>query len=227
MNRLVLFILVTALVAAGSVTPTTAQTPLDVRVIPRAGVMTPAGWLYEYYAHFGVDPVEWTETAILRAPVVGLGVEVELPGTGVWLRGEAIRSIDAVSSMTHVVLREASGFDPPRVEETPYRVATSVTTLTLDLALPTQLEIGPVQPYVTAGVGGKWYGFDTDPFQELEVDVILPQPGFVGVVNVGGGAVVRLFGLDIDVQVRDAISMYWDRQQHDVMTLIGVAWDVL
>ena len=227
MNRLVPLILAAAIVAAGTPGPTAAQAPVDVRVIPRAGVMTPAGWLYEYYAHFGVDPVEWTETAILRAPVVGLGVEVELPGTGVWLRGEVLRSIDAISSMNHVVLREASGFDPPRVEETPYRVATSVTTLTFDLALPTRLRIGPVQPYVTAGAGGKWYGFDTDPFQELEVDVILPQSGFVGVVNVGGGAVVRLLGLDFDLQVRDAISMYWERQQHDVMTLIGVAWKIL
>jgi hypothetical protein len=226
MNRLVPFILATALAAAGAAAPVAAQTPLDVRVIPRAGVLTPAGWFYVQYTGFLVDPVEWTEAAILRAPVLGLAVEVEVPGTDVWLRGEALRSVDAITSVVHAVRRGTSGFDPPRVDRTPYRVATTMTTATVDLALPTRLRIGPVQPYVTAGIGGKWYGFDTGPFQELEVEVILPQPGFVGVVNVGGGAVVRLLGLDLDVQVRDAISMYWNQQQHDVMTLIGIAWDV-
>jgi hypothetical protein len=223
MKRLLPCILAAALAAPVGAA---AQVDLDVRVIPRAGAMTPAGWFYVQYTGFFVDPIEWTEASILRAPVAGLAVELDLPGSGLWVRGEALRSIDAITAMTHAVRREASGFDPPRVEKTPYRVATSVTTATLDLALPTRLRLGPVQPYVTAGVGGKWYGFDTDPFQTLDVNLILPQSGFVAVLNLGAGAVVELPWLTLDLQVRDAISEYWDLQQNDVMFLAGVSWQL-
>lgn len=209
--------------------PVAAAAQLDValRVTPRVGVMTPADWLYEEFAHFGTDPFEWTEAAILRAPVVGLAVEAEVPGTGLWVRGELLRTIDAITSMTHAVLLGTSGFDPPRVVRTPYRVATTLTTATIDLAFPTRLTLGPVQPYVTAGVGGKWYGFDTDPYTDLRGTVVLPQSGMVPVLNVGGGATAQLPGFTVDVQVRDALSQYWTRLQHDVMFLAGVRVDLL
>ncbi len=226
MNRFVPCILAAALAVPVGAVAQTDLSDVELRVIPRAGVMTPAGWFYVQYTGFFVDPMEWTEASILRAPLVGLAAELELPGTGVWIRGEALRSIDAITAMTHSVRRAASGFDPPRIEKTSYRVATSVTTATLDIALPTRLRVGPVQPYVTGGLGGKWYGFDTDPFQTLDVNLILPQSGFVGVLNVGGGAVIELPWLTVDLQVRDAISEYWDRQQHDVMFLAGAAWQI-
>lgn len=221
-------VITAGLIAAGLAGPTTAaaQTGLDVRVTPRAGLLTPADWFYEEFSHFGTDPMEWTEAVILRAAVVGLAVEAEVPGAGIWVRGEALRTIDAITSMTHAVLFGTSGFDPPRVERTPYRVATTVTSATFDLAFPTRLALGPVQPYVTAGIGGKWYGFDTDPFLELQDRVVLPQPGVVAVLNVGAGATARLFGLTFDLQVRDALSEYWGRLQHDVMFLSGVTWNI-
>lgn len=203
-----------------------AQDGLMIRVTPRAGVMTPADWFYEEFRHFGLDPMEWTEAAILRAPVAGLAVEAEIPGTGLWIRGEVLRTFDAITSMTHAVLIPTNGFDPPRVERTPYRVATSVTTGTLDLALPTLLRIGPVQPYVTAGVGAKRYAFDTDPFLDLQDRVVLPQSGVVPMANVGAGATARVAGVTVDLQVRDALSEYWGRVQHDVMVLAGVTWQV-
>lgn len=204
-----------------------AQLPFDVRVTPRAGILTPADWFYEEFRHFGIAPVEWTEAAILQAPVVGLSVEAELPGTGLWIRGEVLRSLDAITSMTHAVLFEASGFDPPRVERTPYRVATAVTMGSLDLAFPTLFRLGPVQPYVTAGVGGKHYSFETDPFQDLADRVVLPQSGIVPMANVGVGAAARVLGLTVDIQVRDAVSYYWERMQHDVMVLAGLTWRIL
>lgn len=213
---------------AGFFGPATAasQDGLNIRVTPRAGVMTPADWFYEEFRHFGVDPVEWTEAAILRAPVVGLTAELELPGTGLWIRGEVLRTLDGITSMTHAVLFETNGFDPPRVERTPYRVATAITMGSVDLAFPTLFRIGPVQPYVTAGLGGKHYGFDVDPFVDLADRVVLPQPGTVLMANVGGGAVARVRGLTFDLQVRDALSRYWGRVQHDVMVLAGLSWQV-
>jgi hypothetical protein len=199
-----------------------AQDGWSLRVTPRAGLMTPADWFYEEFRHFGLDPMEWTEAAILRATVVGLALELELPGTGLWIRGEVVRTLDAITSMTHAVLFPAGGFDPPRVERTHYRVATAMTMGTLDLAFPTRFRVGNVQPYVTAGIGGKRYSFDTDPFQELAERVVLPQPGVVPMANVGAGAVVTVLGITIDVQARDALSRYWDRLQHDVMVLAGL-----
>ena len=203
-----------------------AQAGVDVRIIPRAGVMTPADWFYVEYSHFGNPPLEWTEASLDKAPVLGLGVEVELPGTGVWLRGELVRSIDARMTMTHAVLFEPMGFEPARTERTPYTVTTALTSGTLDVAFPTLFRIGPVQPYVTAGAGGTHYAFETERFQELAESVVLPQPGSVWAANVGAGATVRAAGLLFDLQVRDAISLYWDRTQHNVMVLGGLSWEV-
>lgn len=203
-----------------------AQSGLSIRVTPRAGVMTPADWFYEEFRHFGIDPMEWTEAAILRAPVVGLAAEVELPRTGLWIRGEVLRTLDAITSMTHAVLFETNGFDPPRVERTPYRVATALTMGSVNIALPTLVRIGPVQPYVMAGIGAKHYGFDIDPFIDLEDRVVLPRTGTVAMVNVGGGATARVMGLTFDLQVRDALSRYWGTVQHDVMVLAGLSWRV-
>lgn len=213
---------------AGSLLPAQAhaQTGLNIRVIPRAGVLTPADWFYEEFLHFGVDPVEWTEAAILRTGVVGLAVEVEVPGTGLWIRGELLRTTDAITSMTHGVLLETNGFDPPRVERTPYRVGTALTMGSIDVVFPTLFRVGPVQPYVTAGVGGKHYSFETDPFLDLSDRVVLPQSGTVAMLNAGAGGTVRIKGLTFDLQVRDALSRYWDRVQHDVMFLAGLSWQI-
>ena len=216
-------------VAVGLCVPTvsTAQVNLDLRITPRAGVMTPADYFYEQFPHFGSPPLEWTEAFIYEAAVIGLAAELEIGDSGLWIRGEVMQTLDAILSMTYAVLIETNGFEPPRVERTPYRVATALTIGSLDLALPTRFTLGPVQPYVTLGVGGKRYSFVTEPFEELTQDIVLPQPGVVGAANLGGGAVVRLFGTHLDVQVRDAMSYYWGRLQHDVMVFAGLTWTIL
>lgn len=210
-------------------TPASAQSmgdALEVRITPRVGALTPADWFYEEFLHFGVDPVEWTEAFIYEAPVLGLTVEARLGVPGLWIRGEVLRTVDAVTSMTHAVLREASGFDPPRVVRTPYRVATALTLGTLDLALPVRLTLGSVQPYVIAGVGAKRYDFDTDPFLHLQDRVVLPQPGVVPMANLGAGVTARVLGVAVDLQLKDAMSQYWGQLQHDVMLLAGATWRV-
>ena len=215
-----------ALAAALTPAVAAAQDDLDVRITPRVGAMTPVDWLYEQYLHFGLDPVEWTESSILQTPVVGVSLEVEVPGTAIWIRGELLRTFDAITAMTHSVLVETTGFEPPRVEKTPYRVATAVTMGALDLAFPTLFSVGPVQPYVVAGVGAKRYDFETDPFAPIQEDVVLPQSGVVPMLNLGAGATVRIRGITLDLQVKDAVSEYWDRAQHDMLFLAGVTWEV-
>ena len=210
-------------------TPAAAQSLLDdleIRIAPRVGAVTPADWFYEEFLHFGVDPVEWTEAFIYEAPILGLTVEARPGIPGLWIRGELLRTVGAVTSMTHAVLREASGFDPPQVVRTPYRVATALTVGTLDLALPLHFAPGPIQPYVTVGVGAKRYDFDTDPFLHLDDRVVLPQPGVVPMVNLGAGLTARVLGVSWELQLKDAMSRYWGRLQHDVMVLAGATWRV-
>ncbi len=202
-----------------------AQHPLDVRLTPRAGVLTPADWFYEEFRHFGVDPLEWTEAAILRAPLVGLTAEVEPRGSGLWLRGEVLTTLGAETSVTYAVLVPASLAGPARVDRFNYRVPTTLTMGSFDVGLPTafRLPFG-IQPYVTAGVGGKRYAFDNGEIAPYEAQIVLPQKGTVLMANLGAGATFRFLGVSADLLVRDAISHYWGKQQHDVMVLAGLAW---
>lgn len=203
-----------------------AQAGPHVRVIPRAGAVTPADWFYVEYKHYGTLPTEWTEASILQAPVVGLGVELEFPDAAVWVRGEVVRTVDARLKMTHVVQLQPSGFEPARQEKTFYRVDARVTSGTLDAAFPTVFRVGPVQPYVTAGLGATHYDFDTAPFTDLSDRVVLPQPGTVWAANLGVGAKIHVLGVALDLQIRDAVNRYWERTQHNVMWLGGVSWEL-
>ena len=56
------------------------------------------------------------------------------------------------------------------------------------------------------------------------VAIVLPQPGTVPYLTLGGGAVLDAGPVRLDLHFRDAISEYWDRQQHDVMVALGAAW---
>jgi hypothetical protein len=224
-------ILPAVLVAGYFVNPTVAaaQVDLDVRVIPRAGILTPADWFYEEFAHLGVDPLEWTEAAVLRSALVGLTAELELVDLGIWVRGEVLRTLGGETSVVNAYLIEASTAGPPQVVRTAYWVPTSLTIGTLDVGLPTALRLPwSVQPYITAGIGGKRYAFDLGVLENADDDLIPPEDGVTFVTNVGGGLTAPLTGrLGIDLLARDAMSHYWGKLQHDVMVLIGVSWQAL
>jgi hypothetical protein len=44
--------------------------------------------------------------------------------------------------------------------------------------------------------------------------------------NLGLGAKVRILGLTLDLQMRDTLSRYWKRTQHNVLWLGGVSWEL-
>ena len=215
-----LLIIAMAAALAGGVSPVPAQ--VVVRVAPRAALLTPADWFYEEYAHFGVQPLEWTRAAILRSAMAGAAVEVELPALGLWARAEVARTVGGRTWVEHAWLRPPVGFEPATVIRTWYHVPTSLTAATLELGLPTRLRLpAGIQPYITAGVGAKRYGFDTAGMGAAPENIILPQPGTRPSLSVGGGAVVDVGGVRLDLVVRDAISTYWDRLQHDVSVSLG------
>ncbi|MEJ2239900.1 MAG: hypothetical protein P8X82_16545, partial [Gemmatimonadales bacterium] len=69
--------------------------------------------------------------------------------------------------------------------------------------------------------GGKFYGFG-EPTSPNEVDATLPSDGFTWGVDLGGGFTLEAFGVHLDLQVRDAITRYWDKTQHDLLFTGGL-----
>lgn len=211
--------------AAAALAPVAAagQRAAEWRVMPRVGVMTPPDWFYVEFPSFGSGPFEWTEAALLASPVAGLAGEVALDGLGIWVRGEVIRTVGARTAVVHALLTPASQAGPGFVSRTRFDVPSSLTVGTIDVGLPTRLRLpGGVQPYVTAGVGGKRYAFDVTELEDRSERIVIPRDGTVPVINVGVGATVAIRGWSLDLLVRDAFSRYWGEQQHDVMFLAGL-----
>lgn len=197
---------------------------VSVRITPHAGLLTPDGWFYAETTVFGEGPMEWTEAALLEAPVVGASADVRLPGIGLWLRGSVQRTLDADLYVAYAVMNSGP-FTPAYVDRTKYWLPTSVTMATVDLVFLTQLRLPlGIQPYVTAGVGGKMYSFDRSTLA-ANPRAVPPEDGTELMANVGGGVVVPVWRrLELDLQARDAISDYWDLTQHDVSWTAGLSW---
>lgn len=204
-----------------------AQTELEVRVSPQAGILTPAEWFYYQVTVYGEGPMEWTEAALLRSKVVGLSAEVRFGDTGIWLRGNALRTLDGETYIAFAVLNSGP-MTPPTVVRQRYWVPTEITMASLDVGLPTRLRLPfRIQPYIVAGLGAKHFTFDRAELSQGDEGLVAPEDGTELMVNVGGGAVVPVWrGIELDVQVRDALSEYWDDQQHDVTWVAGLSWRV-
>lgn len=201
--------------------------PFELRVTARAGLLTPATWFYVEFWQFGAQPIQWTEAAVQQASVVAVAGEAAFEGVGLRVRVEAMTTIGGETFLDHAVFVAASQAGPAGVVRTRYEVPTAVTVATVDLALPLRLRLpGGIEPYVTAGAGGKRYSFDSSGVPANTAGIILPNDGTVAVVNVGAGGTVRLGRFHLDLLVRDAISEYWGEQQHDVAFLAGLAWRV-
>jgi hypothetical protein len=204
--------------------PLGAQSRAEMRLIPRLGMLTPADFFYEEYGQFALGSLDWTQAAIQRSLLGGLTAEVAWEERGVWVRAEVLRTWGAETTLRQVVLLPAVGFNPPSLAEVRYQVPTTLTLGSIDLALPTRLRLsGGIQPYITAGLGAKRYAFDDSGLEESTGRLVRPRPGVTPHVNVGAGATVRIRGAVLDLLLRDAVSEYWDRQQHDVMVLVGLA----
>lgn len=219
--------ILTAVLTIALVLPvsTAAQRDVSVRVTPQAGLVTPADWFYYEVTALGEGPMEWTEAALDRAYVVGAAAQVEL-GSGLWLRGNVLRTTNGETYLAYAVLNKGV-FTPPTVVRTTYRIPSTITVGSIDLAFPTRLQLPlGIQPYVTAGVGGKRYSFDRGPIAAAD-RLVAPEAGTSLMANLGAGLVVRVMGVDLDLQVRDAISEYWGRQQHDVTWIAGLSWRIL
>jgi hypothetical protein len=197
--------------------PDAGPAPRAVRIYPRAGMLAPDRYFYEYFKNFTGDGLtEWTTGYLGRSFVAGAGVEVRLGEGGAYLRGEVLRSFDAWLSVAHSVETLRDMFFPPEVVTTWLDVPATMTFTSVQLVLPTRLEVGPFKPYVLVGGGGKFYTFG-DPTEATEVEPTLPDAGFTWGGDVGAGFTFRVKGLQLDVQARDALSKYWGKMQHDML----------
>lgn len=205
-----------------------AQTDIHLRITPRVGALTPAGWFYEEFAHLGVGSLEWTDAAHMKAMAAGLAAEIEIGESGVWIRGEVLRTIGSETRLGHKVLIESNGITQPYVDAVYFWVPVAMTLGTLDLAFPTRFRLPfGIQPYVSAGMGGKRYDFDLALAEDYgNRNFELPQEGVTWVLNIGGGVAVDLLGLRLDLAARDAMSEYWGEAQHDVFWMVGLTWEL-
>ena len=220
------FGLVPAPGAAQGQATTSGPATRGVRIYPRAGLLAPDTYFYEYFKNFTGDGLtEWTTGYLGRAFVAGLGVEVRLGDSGAFLRGEILRSFDAWLSAGHSIETLRDLYIPPEIVTTWLDVPTTMTLTSLHVVLPTRLVLGPLEPYVLVGGGGKLYGFG-DPTRDNEVEATLPNDGFTWGVDLGAGLTARLFGLRLDVQARDALSRYWGKVQQDLLYTGAVSFAV-
>ena len=195
----------------------TPDAPRGIRFYPRAGLVAPDAYFYEYFKNFTGDGLtEWTTAYLGRAFVAGVGAEVRLGRSGAYLRGEVLRSFDAWLSMAHSVETLRDLFIPPEIVTTWLDVPTTWTLTSAQLVLPTKLELGPFKPYVLLGGGGKFYSFG-EPTDSTDVEPTFPEEGFTLAADVGAGVTFRFRGLQLDVQARDAISRYWGKNEHDIL----------
>ncbi|MBT8396578.1 MAG: hypothetical protein HKO65_19565 [Gemmatimonadetes bacterium] len=211
---------------AGAHDPASAQEELELRVIPRFGLLAPDAQFYDRFKNFSGDGyIEWTSGALGRAALVGLGVEAEIGNFGILFRGEVARSFEGWLSAGHGILIPRVFFEPPQVVNTWFDVPVNMTFGSLQIILPTRLEYRGIQPYILAGYAGKWYSFG-EPTRPNEVEAILPGNGFTHSLELGGGLTFALFGLTFDAQLKDSINKYWEKTQNDLVLSGGLIWSI-
>ena len=58
------------------------------------------------------------------------------------------------------------------------------------------------------------------------MEAILPSDGFTANLDLGAGLVFALWGLDFDIQARDALNRYWGKNQNDLVFSGGLIWRI-
>lgn len=216
----------------GAGAPLSGQAPANdpatmaIRIIPRAGLLSPDAYLYEQYANFSGDgPVEWTNGRLGNAFVLGVGVEVGREDAGAFLRAELLHSLGGWLYAAHSIVVPRQLFDPPHVETTWLDVPAGVTVASLQLILPTRLTLKRARPYFLAGASATHYAFG-DATTDNEVQAILPESGTTWGADVGVGLTLAVMGHDFDLQARDAINRYWGKTEHDLVFSVGMLWRI-
>ncbi|MDH5588634.1 MAG: hypothetical protein OEZ65_00105 [Gemmatimonadota bacterium] len=202
-----------------------AQDSSSISLSPRIALFAPDSYFYEDFVNFAGDgPVEWSHGALGRMGAFGVSGEWRV-AHGIRIRGEILRSFDGWLRVAHSVVTPRVLFEPPRVVTTWLDAPATLTLTSLQVVLPTELRWEWLRPYVSGGVGGKRYAFG-DPLTPNEAGATLPSPGFTWGGDLGAGVELTLLGITADLQVRDAITRYWGKTQHDLVYTGGLWFNV-
>ena len=155
--------------------------------------------------------------AWLAASVSGLAPPTDRPATSAARRRSSYGRNPANGIPGNISERNFSSPSPRTL------LPMTLTFASVQVVLPTKLELWRMKPYVLLGVGGKRYGF-SEPTSPNEVGAVLPSNGFTWGGDLGGGFTLEVVGLNVDVQVRDAITRYWGKTQHDLLFTGGLLW---
>lgn len=214
-----------AAVLAFSAAPASSQ--VGISIYARGGVISPDDYFTTIYQNFlSATPIEWTSTSLGRAGAFGLGAELSFLEDALKVRGEIMYVPDGWMYVSHSIRYPQILFNPPYVETTYWDVPYDMTLTTLQLVLPVRLNLWGVEPYLSAGVGGKFHSFG-EPTSPPDEDAIVPGDGFNWGGDVGVGLTIPIKGSwSADVQFRDAISTYWDETQNDFLFTAALFWRI-
>lgn len=208
-----------------SVAPVAAQ--VEISIYPRAGLLAPDGYFYEIFQDFiSAEETQWTTASLGRAGIFGLGADLTLMGGNLHVRAEVMQVFDGWLTASHSIILPPNLQRPPKLVTTWMDIPYDLTVTTVQIVLPTRLEVWRIEPYFAGGIGGKIYRFG-DPTREYDPNATLPQDGFTWAVDVGAGLTAPITeSLTIDLQARDAISKYWDKTQNDFIFSAAILWQV-
>jgi hypothetical protein len=207
--------------------PRPASGQVQISFYPRAGLLAPDEYFYEIFQKFvDEEPTEWTTASLGRTGIFGIGADLRFGDGDIRLRGEIMHAFDGWLLASHSILIPRTLTRPPFVETVWADIPYDMTTTSLHVVLPTRLRIWKLEPYVSGGIGGKFYRFG-EPTREWSPNAILPDDAFAWVGEVGAGLNAGLTSsLTLDLHVKDGISKYWDKVQNDFVFSAALVWRV-
>jgi hypothetical protein len=190
-------------------------------------MLAPDEYFYEIYQKFvDEEPTEWTTTYLGRTGIFGLGADITLGEGDLRVRAEVMHAFGGWMAASHSILHPRTLTRPPFVETVWVNFPYDMTLTSVHLVLPTRLRIWKIEPYVSAGIGGKFYRFGS-PDRDWPENAVHPEDGFSWSGDLGAGLNAALTErLILDLQVRDAISKYWEKTQNDFVFSLALAWRV-
>ena len=216
-----------ALGALATLVPLPASGQIQASLYGRGGLISPSEYFYEVFKKFvDEEPTEWTTTSLGRTGVFGIGGELNWGDDAIRVRGELMTTVGGWMRMSHSVLIPRTLTRPPFIVTDWYDIPYTMTLTSVQVILPTRLEIWRIEPYFAAGGGGKFYSFG-EPSDPVDEDAVLPQAGFTWGADLAFGLSLSLSeSIAVDLQARDAISKYWDKTQNDFLFTGALFWQV-
>lgn len=190
-----------------------AQIEIHTRLSAQFGLVSARGRLYDLETSAAESSYgtrrSWAD--LRNYASVGVSLDAGDPGLGIWLKARVSRSIGLEADFTGTSSYECTAdqhycsFLTTLVHDR--RLDTSITDFGVDLALPTRLSIGPVEPFVIAGWGARHYHFSLPDRSEWQ-GFSLPGDGTRWSFRVGGGMDFWFKGRSYCLSVIDAMSRY-------------------